>query len=390
MSKTSKSNHIEKIIFGGNGLTRIDGCVTFVPFSAPGDEATLKITQKKKHYLTASIETLIKKGAERVQPKCPHYKTCAGCQLQHLSYKGQLEAKQGFIQEALRIHNVSITPSPLQWNYRSHIRLNLAQEKEGFKMGYIGWDNRSMIEPTICPLFLEDPSFFTLLKDSLLILPNKGIKSASMRIFKQEDKIYLAFSTFPQLPKSLIKFPFAEGTSYKSPGKEKQLGIFPFSPYGFMQSNAPVTEKIYQTIADWVGPEPKRILDLYCGVGITSSLLAKGGHEVIGIEANRALLPSSKEVQFICSKVESALPKLLKTFRPDLILVNPPRTGLSKEVPPLLQAETILYLSCMPSTLARDIERLNDRYSIESVEAFDMFPQTTHVETLLKLRKNSS
>ena len=390
MSKTSKSNRIEKIIFGGNGLTRIDGCVTFVPFSAPGDEVILKVTQKKKHYQTASINTLIKKGPERVHPKCPHYETCGGCHLQHLSYKGQLETKQNFIQEALRIQNIPITPSPKEWNYRSHIRLNLAKESSGFKMGYIGWDNRSLIQPIICPLFLEKLSFFSMLKKALLTLPNKGIKSASLRIFKRGEKIYLAFSTFPNLPKTLIKFPFTEGTAYKAPGKEKILGRFPFSPYGFMQSNALVIKKIYQTLIDWTGIKPKKILDLYCGIGMTSICLAKKGHQVIGVETNRALLPPSNEVKFFCSKVETALPKLLKTFIPDLIIVNPPRTGLSKNIPYLLQAETVLYLSCMPSTLARDIERLNSRYTLERVEAFDMFPQTTHVETLVQLHKNSS
>ncbi|MCB1072111.1 MAG: class I SAM-dependent RNA methyltransferase [Chlamydiia bacterium] len=388
MSKTSKSNQIEKIVFGGSGLTRIDGCVTFVPFSAPGDEVTLQITQKKKHYQTAEIKALDKKGPERVSPKCPHYESCGGCHLQHLSYKGQLEAKQSFIQEALFIDEVPITPSPQEWNYRSHIRLNLAKEGEGFKMGYIGLDNRSFIEPTVCPLFSEDPTFFSLVKEALLTLPNQGIKSASFRIFKVEGKIYLAFSTFPNLPKTLIKFPFSEGTAYKSPGKEKLLGKFPFAPYGFMQSNAPVTKKIHETLIEWVGSHPKKILDLYCGAGATSLLLAQKGHEVVGVEANRFLLPSSNEVKFICSKVETALPKLLKTFTPDLIIVNPPRTGLSKEIPPLLKAETLLYLSCMPSTLARDIQRLNSRYSLENVHAFDMFPQTTHVETLVRLMKN--
>ncbi len=390
MSKTSKLKRIEKLIFGGNGITRIDGYVTFVPFSAPGDEATLKVTQKKKNYQIAIIDTLFKEGAERVEPKCPHYTKCGGCQLQHLSYQGQLSAKQNFVQEALRIDDIPITPSPIQWNYRSHIRLNLAKEKEGFKMGYIGWDNSSLIEPSICPLFSEDPTFFSALKEALLLVPHEGIKSASLRIFKHNGTIILAFSTFPKLPKKLIKFPFAKGVAYKSPGKEKHLGKIPFSPYGFMQNNQPVAEIMYQTIVDWAGTEPKKILDLYCGTGITSTLLAHKGHEVIGVEANRSLLPSSKEIRFICSSVETALPKLLKTFHPDLIIVNPPKAGLSKEILPFLKSEEILYLSCMPSTLARDIDRLGSRYSLDKVQAFDMFPQTTHVETLAKLRQKKN
>ncbi len=113
------------------------------------------------------------------------------------------------------------------------------------------------------------------------------------------------------------------------------------------------------------------------------------GHEVIGVEANSALLPPSNGVRFIHSTVEKALPKLLKTFHSDLIIVNPPRTGLSKEVLPYLKAKEILYLSCMPSTLAHDLERLSPRYSLDKVQAFDMFPQTTHIETLVKLKMST-
>lgn len=388
MSKTTKSNHIEKLVFGGNGLTRIEGKVTFVPFSAPGDEVTLCVTKEKKHYQLASIDQVIKEGPERTKPKCSHYETCAGCQLQHLSYPGQLEAKQQFIREALCIEEVPITPSPQEWGYRSHIRLNLSKDGRGFKMGYIGWDNRSLMTPKTCPLFLESSTFFPRLGEALLELPNEGIKSASLRIFKQDGKIYLAFSTFPRLPKSLPSFPFAEAVSYKSPGREcKKIGTFPFSPYGFMQSNQEVTEKIYQTIVDRAGIQPKKILDLYCGAGITSLRLAEKGHRVIGVEANAALIPKSSMVEFHCADVEMALPQLKHTFSPDLIILNPPRTGVSKEVIPSLKAPEIFYLSCMPSTLARDLERLSSQYEFISVEAFDMFPQTTHVETFVTLRQ---
>jgi 23S rRNA (uracil1939-C5)-methyltransferase len=385
LSKTIKSNHIEKLVFGGKGLTRIEGQVTFVPFSAPGDEVILKVTKKKKDYQLASIDQILKEGPERIFPKCPHYQTCAGCQMQHLSYQGQLEAKVQFIQEALRVDNVSITPSPNEWGYRSHIRLNLAKESKGFKMGYIGWDNRTLITPSICPLFLEDSTFFQTLAKALLTLPNEGIKSASLRIFKQERKIYLAFSTFPSLPKSLLAFPFAEAVAYKSPGKERKIGTFPFSPYGFMQSNKEVTEKIDQTLLENIGPTPKKILDLYCGAGRIALQLGDLGHRVIGVEANSSLIPHSEKVKFICSRVETALPTLLKTFTPDLIIVNPPRTGLTKEILPYLKAPQMFYLSCMPSTLGRDIERLSHYYTLQWVKAFDMFPQTTHVETLVKL-----
>lgn len=394
MSKTSKLSKIEKIIFGGNGITRIDGCVTFVPFSAPGDEVLLKITTKKKNYQIAQIEKIFHEGPGRRSPKCPHFKKCGGCQLQHLDYQTQLEAKKGFLQEALRIENIPIHSSDSEWNYRSNIRLNLRKEGNGFKMGYIGIDNHSLVEPTMCPLFSEDPELFKRLKEGLFSLSNQGIHSASLRIFNEGKGVILAFSFFPKLPEKLLSFSFAIGACYKSPGREEHLGDTsltkdilgipaPFSPYGFMQNNLPLSEKLYQTVLDWIGEKPQIIFDLYCGVGITSTLLKEKGHDVIGVELNRSISPCGN-FKMHYGAVETVLPTL--KAKPDVIIVNPPRTGLSKEVRVLLDSQKILYVSCMPSTLARDLQELSSRYTVKRVEGFDLFPQTTHVETVVMLQ----
>lgn len=387
-------------MFGGKGITRIDGCVTFVPFTAPGDVAQITIQQKKKNYQEGEIKKLEVPSPYRTPPRCPHFTSCGGCQFQHISYEQQLRIKQGFVQEALQVPYVPISPSPKQWNYRTHIRLNLRKKEQGFEMGFIGTDNRSIIKPRVCPLFLEDPIFFSALSKELLALPNEGISSASLRIFKGSEKPLLAFSTYPHLPKKLPLFSFASGVAYKSPRKEHHRGkttlsyslcglTVPFSPYGFMQNNLPLSEAIYNTLLARIGETPKKILDLYSGVGIPMALLEKKGHQVIGVEANKNLpsLPSSKIYR---SRVEAILPKLLQTFKPDIILVNPPKVGLSKEVRLLLDSNIIYYLSCMPPTLARDLNDLKKRYHLDHVEAFDLFPQTTHVETLLRIKKISS
>ncbi len=327
MSKTLKLSKIDKIIFGGNGITRIDGCVAFVPFSAPGDQVFLKVIKKKKSYQVAQIEKIFHKGPGRRPPKCPHFKKCGGCQLQHLDYKTQLESKKGFLQEALCIENIPISPSNDEWNYRSNLRLNLRKEGKGFKMGYISIDNRSMVEPTVCPLFSEDPELFKKLKASLLYLPSRGIHSASLRIFNEDRGIILAFSFFPKLPEKLLSFPFAIGTCYKSPGREEHLGdtslakdilgiSAPFSPYGFMQNNLPLSEKLYQTVVDWIGEKPQIIFDLYCGVGITSTLLKEKGHDVIGVEMNRSIPPCGN-FKLHYGAVETVLPTLKSAARCD-------------------------------------------------------------------------
>ncbi|NGX51092.1 MAG: 23S rRNA (uracil(1939)-C(5))-methyltransferase RlmD [Chlamydiae bacterium] len=395
-SKTSKLSKIEKIVFGGSGLTRLDGCVIFVPFSAPGDEVTLKILRTKKSYKIARIETLHKPGKERVAPLCPHFQQCGGCQLQHLSYKGQLEAKRSFVEDSIDMP-VEVVPAPSPWHYRSHLRFNLRKRGEGFQYGFIGVDNHSLIEVKQCPLFLERSPLFSELRSYLASLSNQGIKSASLRVFKNEGDFVLAFSFFPKLPKELPPFSLAKGVAFKCPGREihhgntelkrEILGLtVPFSPYGFMQNNLAMSEQLYQTTLNWIGPRPKRVLDLYCGVGVTSTLLSKMGHDVIGVESNREALKGARGARFICGSVEQELPELQKSFRPDLILINPPRTGLSKEVRSTIDAPELLYISCMPSTLKRDLEELKKRYHVTKALAFDMFPQTTHVETLIQLK----
>ena len=396
-SKTSKSSKIEKIIFGGSGLTRENGCVIFVPFSAPGDEVTLKVIQEKKRYKIAQIQHLLTPGQDRVSPRCPHFQKCGGCQLQHLSYKAQLQAKQSFAQETLDLP-VEIVPAASSWNYRSHLRFNLKKKGKGFQFGFIGIDNHTLVEIQYCPLFLEDPEFFSALKSYLASLPNHGIQSGSFRLFKTKQHFTLAFSFYPKLPSTLLPFPLAQGTAFKSPKKEVHLGTtqipakvlglpVQFSPYGFMQNNLSMSEHLYQTTLDWIGTAPKKILDLYCGVGITSTLLAQRGHTVIGVDSNKATLKKNSSAHFICNSVEHVLPKLLESFQPDVILVNPPRTGLSKEVRLLLNAPQLLYISCMPPTLKRDLEDLKNIYTLKEAKAFDMFPQTTHVEILTNLTK---
>lgn len=260
-------------------------------------------------------------------------------------------------------------------------------------MGYIGIDNLSLIEPTVCPLFSEDPVLFKELKAGLAALSNHGIHSASLRIFNEGRGIILAFSFFPKLPEKLLSFSFAIGACYKSPRREEHLGdtsltkdvlgiSAPFSPYGFMQNNLPLSEKLYQTIVDWIGEKPQVVFDLYCGVGITSALLKEKGHDVVGVEMNRSLPPCGN-FKMHYGAVETILPTL--KAKPDVIIVNPPRTGLSKEVRSLLDSPKILYISCMPSTLARDLQELSSRYTVKEVEGFDLFPQTTHVETVVML-----
>jgi len=406
-SKTLKSK-IEKIVFGGAGLFRDQGCVVFVPFAAPNDELEVRVTQAKKDYKIAKIEKILKAGPDRIKPSCPYYTHCGGCQLQHLKPQAQLKIKQGFLEEAFD-ETPPVIASSRNWHYRSHLRLNLDKGTFGFKAR----DKKTLIEINECSLFLPAEShFFQILRSCLVDLKTKG----SFRVFKAPaSKFVLAFSFPRKLPKNrrtlserlMQKLPI-QGIAMKCPNGEEHFGNIQitesicgldltFSPYGFMQNNLFLIPKLYQTLVMWANPTGKSILDLYSGVGTSSLLLAREGGSVIAIEESRAAVKCAQKnqkrnhiqnVSFVQGRVEGAL-KNSKAV--DLVVVNPPRTGLSQEVLEAfntLKPQEIVYVSCMPSTLKRDLIRLKD-YEKHQLEGFDLFPQTTHLETMVKMvRKN--
>ena len=263
-------------------------------------------------------------------------------------------------------------------------------------MGFISVDNSSLVTPSQCPLFISDPLLFETLSNELQNLSNTGIQSASLRLFKTHShKLILAFSMFPKTPKKLLTFSCAQGVCYKSPRKEVHLGDtmlthnilgehIVFSPYGFMQNNLPLSEQLYQRILDIIGKTPQTIFDLYCGAGIMHTLLIKQGHQVVGIEKNRTL--KNKPPHIVYGKVEDILPTMQAT--PNITILNPPKEGINPRIINHLNSPTLIYISCMPSTLARDLNRLSKKYYVSHVEAFDLFPQTTHIETLIIMKKN--
>ncbi|HEY2811103.1 MAG TPA: 23S rRNA (uracil(1939)-C(5))-methyltransferase RlmD [Rhabdochlamydiaceae bacterium] len=424
------SGEVESIAFGGSGILKDKGLVVFVPFTAPRDKVSIAITQHKKHFAFGSLLTLETPGPDRIEPSCPHFQTCGGCQFQHLTYVSQLEIKRRFIEDALtRIARIAyeippVIPAPHPWNYRHHITLKLqALTAGGFQAGYTGCDNQSLIPIAHCPIFcLPGDTILLDLQEIASHLCNRGIREASVRLFKASEKepssshYQLAFTFSPHAPdniSSLIalleKYPHIDSIFVGSPdkpltfGKEEctteSLGISAsFSPYGFLQNFPQQRDAIYRAILADAPNCAQKILDLYCGIGITSLLFAQKGKSVIGIEAQAQSIAKAQEnaqkneltVQFICDTVESKAPSLLASFQPDLMLCNPPREGVpSSLLNALIDQRTpyIQYLSCMPSTLARDLKILcAGGYEIEKIQGFDMFPQTTHVETLVLLK----
>jgi 23S rRNA (uracil1939-C5)-methyltransferase len=413
---------VESIAFGGSGVLRDEGHVVFVPFTAPGDQVEVEIVSKKKNFANGKLLRLIKPATSRTEPKCLYFGECGGCQLQHINYPAQIEAKRAFILDALKrigkieVKDLTVVPAVEQWHYRRHVRLSLRNSGNGFKAGYVGADPTHFSTVAKCPIFLpSEDSLLGTLEPFLSSLSNEGIEESSLRLIKTKvGKFLLAFQFSPSLPQNyaiakeaLEKNPSWQGIVMQSHREKKHWGDLSceietlglkirFSPFGFVQNHPEQSENLYRAILNSIEPAAAKILDLYCGVGVTSLLFAKEKKKVIGVETHSETIKLAKEnaslnkidsVQFREGKAESLGVELLKKERPDAVLVNPPRTGLD---PVLLQAlctekpRCILYVSCMPSTLARDLAKLVEAgYKIDHIQAFDMFPQTTHVETLV-------
>jgi 23S rRNA (uracil1939-C5)-methyltransferase len=421
------SGTVSGLAFGGSGIVRQDGFVIFIPFTAPGDEITFRITEKRKKYAFGELIKVNEPGEERVTSRCPYFGKCGGCQLQHLSYNAQLIHKKEVVQDSLeRIGRVEIEdmspvrPSSEQWAYRRHVTLTLRPKGEGFEAGYIGIDDHLLVPVKVCPIFIEEEDLLLEQVQELVSkLQSTPDNTGKVTILKQESGAPILAFRFENLPgKSAPLFEQAMkdyqwGGVHVTGGKEVlswgtlttqwhfEGMAFSLSPQAFSQANPYQTDYLYRKTCEIAAQaKGRRILDLYSGVGITSILLAKQGAKVLGIESNPVAVQLAQSnakdngvanVNFQQEDARTAIYGALKQFLPDLIIVNPTRNGLDLIVAHALITELprqIIYISCMPPTLARDLRLLRAReYTIKSCETLDMFPQTAHVETIVHLSR---
>lgn len=415
---------IESLAFGGQGLLKTNGLVVFIPFTAPGDLIECQLTKVKKNFAEAKLLRLIQPSPIRAEPLCPYYGICGGCQLQHLPISSQLAYKQkAVVDSLLRIGKISlhtapsITPAQEIWAYRRHITLSLAPQSTSYTAGYTAVDGATQIPIKQCPIFLEkDHPLFNELDFIVKRLESCETNPGRVTVLKEANQSFLLYFRFQHLPRNCRavfdaarnRWPQWSGIIAASPQKTISCGVrqtkieveglqLTFSPTVFMQNHAEQSLNIYRNIVRLAEGSP-RIIDLYCGIGVSSLLLAKKGSEVLGIESNRdavALASSNaqdngiKNAKFIASDVKKGLKKWLHEHKPQVMVVNPPRGGLEAAVVEAIKqqpVEKLLYISCMPPTLARDIGFLCEKtYRVQSCHLYDMFPQTSHVETLVEL-----
>ncbi len=426
----------------GVGIGRHNGMVVFVDNALPHETVKARVSQRKKKYLQAECLKVLETSHDRVKPPCSVYADCGGCQLQHCSYEGQLKIKQAYVRDALmRIGSfgddcpvLPVIPSPDIWQYRNRAQYHLALNPQSheLQMGFYEKNSHRVVPCDACLLLPEDvnriaSAIFGQLSHDQSDTWTEQIHHIVIRQ-NQTGQLLVVFvcaKVLPQLFELSKKLqqqwhavswyninPSKHGPIYgeewgrlagEEDFAEEICGLkFALQAGSFLQVNHKQMENLYQKVLEFadIGGN-KSVLDLYCGVGTISLLLAKAGANVIGVEEYAPAVENAKcnaklngleNVIFLAGKAETVLPELVNQgIRPDLIVLDPPRSGCDQKVLDAildLYADNIIYVSCDPATLARDLKILCQKeYSINQVQPFDLFPQTDHVETVCLMSK---
>ena len=431
---------IEKAVYGGAGLTHQTngadkGKAMFVPFTLPGEIVEARILEQKNALGEAELIQILRASDERIQPRCAHFGSCGGCNYQHADYSAQLEIKTSILKESLERAGLQSIPaikshSAEPWQYRNRTRFRIAESDSTLRVGY---NRRGSIEflaihecPISAPLLVraaeallrtadKDPAARRWVRSATEVefFTTPDEKTLQMTLFVQKQQSGFATlceklkNLLPELtgagallvatgPQRRAKKPQqlaswgADGLNYPAAGEKYWV-----SRGGFFQVNRFLIDQFVHLVTN----ERRGSLawDLYAGVGLFSRALAREFQEVVAVEAAANDLvssfrgPGKRAVE--ATALEFLRGAAVQRNRPDLIVMDPPRAGVGAEVCSLLariSAPELVYVSCDPVTLARDLNSLtNSGYNIEELRLVDMFPQTFHLETIAILRRGS-
>lgn len=392
---------IDSVAFGGEGVAKADGFVIFVPDVISGERVRIRITDKKHSFAKAELLEILEASPDRISPLCPVYGLCGGCQYQHMTYEKSLALKKQQIQEVLeRLGGIqtseilkSVRPSPAAFGYRNTITIHFWWNDLKYRTGYFARDNRTFIEISDCPI--ASSKINEAIRDIDPILKRyPDPKYIKMLVIKEGDN---GVFFYPHYRKS-IRFRTADQILFR-------LGEFEFA-YGlnsFFQVNSRMIPELVGLVSEGLGePEEGEVLfDLYAGAGLFSIALSKKFKNIVGIELSREATQLFNEnlkrngishITTVCGDVTNETEGVFANNRGRVnsIVIDPPREGMKPEVARFLaekKFKTIVYVSCDPATLARDLKILRGTYEIVSITPLDMFPQTKHVETVTVLRR---
>ncbi len=349
---------IEDIAFGGKGVAREQGKAVFVPYTIEGEIVSAEIVREKKQFAEAELVEVKQSSPDRVEPQCPYFGRCGGCAYQHISYEHQLAIKWRQVRDALqRIGKLKdvpmrpIIPSPKQYAYRNRITVHA---QDGV-IGFFRRDSHRLIDIEQCPI-------------------SSGEVNRALGELRAQMHVRDGHYTFRTSASARV----------------------------FSQTNDEVATALRDLVVDLVPPNQGVLIDAYCGAGFFAKALLGKFERVIGIDWDKFAIAAAKgnateKETYITGDVEEELrrgafqsaPRQLESQRSTTLIVDPPASGLNTNVRKAiieLAPQTLIYISCNPPTLARDLRDLQDKFIIDSVTPLDMFPQTAEIEVAAHLR----
>lgn len=438
---------IKRLGINGEGVGYFKKKAVFVPGALPGEEVVVEATKVQPKFAEARIKKIRKKSEYRVQPPCPIYEECGGCQLQHLRYDQQLKEKRDIVIQSLERHTkLKVDKLDIRetigmedpWNYRNKSQFQVGQRDGQVLAGLYGINSHKLINIEQCkvqhPLtnkatltvkkILQDlniPIYNEKTRKGLVrtIVARAGVQSGELQVVlitttrelpKKDLIVERIKSSLPEV-KSIVQNINGQKTSLIFGNEtmtlegndfiQETLGDLQFelSARTFFQLNPVQTVRLYNEVKEAAGlTGTEKVVDAYCGVGTIGLWVADKAGEIRGMDIipesiddarSNAARHGIKHAKYEVGRAEQILPKWAKEgWKPDVMIVDPPRTGLDQQLLNTIlkvKPKKIVYVSCNPSTLAKDIAVLAGKYKVEYMQPVDMFPQTSHVECVTNL-----
>ena len=433
--------------FQGEGIAKIDGITVFIPYAIKDEKIKVKILKVQTNFAYGKIIEIIEKSNKRIDEDCGTFKRCGGCDLRHIKYEETLNIKKAIVENCIYkqlkkeiiVNNVIGMNTPLY--YRNKLQYPVGIDKDGKQvMGIFSSRTHNIIPTREC--FIQNKEcqniandIFEFIKQNDISAYNEktlkgtlrhiviriGVNTGEVLVtlvlndnnFKKENELINILTKKYKNIKSIVKNFNSKNTNVIFGDKEEiiygdgyihdTLGEYKFkiSPLSFYQVNPIQTEVLYNTAIKYLNNESDNIaLDLYCGIGTIGIFASRYFKKVYGIEIVNEAIEDAKynskinnidNIEFYAGDVEKVLPEIIEkeNIKPDVVFVDPPRKGLDKNTIELLKElgpTNIIYISCNPATLARDLSSLYEKYDIEEIQPVDMFPYTKHIETVVSLK----
>ncbi len=400
---------IEKLVYGGAGFAHHKGKAVFVPYSVPGDRLVVRSVDEKKSFVRAEIVRVVKPGEGRIRPACAYFEKCGGCHWQQLDYTRQVEAKRQILEEIIRHRfpptrelRIAMRACPQPFAYRSRARVQVRGAGEAASIGFFRAGSHMVENIEKCPLFRNslNEALASLRQFKIKVDTDSRLQEMDMACSEEEDS-WATARTDPVTDEGIT--PLLGTRRREDVILRRKVGDFTYDVTAsvFFQANDFMVTELVKVVQNLIkGVHAQRALDLFAGVGLFSLPLATKFDSVVAVEnsssASRLCSRNARNsgvgnIESVCADVSTWLESQHKSLF-DLIVLDPPRAGAGTDVMnqiSKLAPEVIIYVSCDPQTLTRDLAAISPRdYGICDVVGLDMFPQTYHFETVVRLEKN--